>query len=72
MPPTKPSKKRHRISAEHGHDISKYLADLQAKEKPNADQLKLGEELLAKRKAERTKYPTPSSEAMALHDQPKP
>jgi hypothetical protein len=48
---------RHRISAEHGHDITKYLASLRTEEKQHAAQLKHGAELLARRKAEQTKYP---------------
>jgi hypothetical protein len=63
---------RHRISAEHGHDIAKYLVSLRAEENQHADQLKRGAELLAQRKSERTKYPTASSDVMALRDQPKP
>jgi hypothetical protein len=44
---------RHRISAEHGHDITKYLVSLRAEEKLHTVQLQLGRELLARRKAER-------------------
>ena len=62
---------RHRISAEHGHNIAKYLADLRAEEKQHAAQLKRGGELLARRKAERGKYPTLTGEAMALRERPK-
>ena len=62
---------RHRISAEHGHDVAKYLADLRVKERQHAAQLKRGEELLAQRNAERSQYPAPSSETMALRDRPK-
>ncbi len=62
---------RHRISAEHGHDITKYLADLRAEEKQHAAQLKRGAELLAKRKAERGKYPVLTNDAMALRERPK-
>ena len=40
---------RHRISKEHGHDITKHLANLCTEEKLHAPQLKRGEELLAKR-----------------------
>ena len=39
---------RHRISAEHGHDITKYLASLRAEEKQHVAQLKRGKELLAR------------------------
>lgn len=62
---------RHRISTEHDHDITKYLASLRAEENQHAAQLKRGEELLARRKAEQNKYPTTTSEAMALRDRPK-
>jgi hypothetical protein len=41
---------RHRISAEHGHDITKYLADLRVEEKQHALQLRLGKKLLARRR----------------------
>jgi hypothetical protein len=46
---------RHRISTEHGHDITKYLASLRNEEKQHAAQLKRGKELLARRCAERKK-----------------
>lgn len=62
---------RHRISAEHGHDITKYLATLREEEKQHPELLKRGEELLARRKAERKKYPVPSGDALALRDRPK-
>jgi hypothetical protein len=62
---------RHRISTEHGHDITKYLASLRAEEKQYAVQLKHGKELLARRRTERKKYPAPSSEALALRERPK-
>lgn len=62
---------RHRISAEYNHDIAKYLASLRAEEKQHAAQLKRGKELLARRKAERSKYPALSGEAMALRERPK-
>jgi hypothetical protein len=63
---------RHRISAEHGHDISKYLASLRAEEDQHAAQLKRGQELLAQRRAERKNYPATSAETLALRDKPKP
>jgi hypothetical protein len=44
---------RHRISTEHGHDITKYLASLRVEEKQHPVQLKRGKELLARRRAER-------------------
>ena len=62
---------RHRISAEHGHDIANYLADLRAEEKQHAALLKRGEELLARRKAERSKYHALTGDAMALRERPK-
>jgi hypothetical protein len=62
---------RHRISAEHGHDITKYGASLRAEETQHAAQLKRGEELLARRKAERSKYPALTGEAVALRERPK-
>jgi hypothetical protein len=62
---------RHRISTEHGHDITKYLASLRAEEKQHVAQLKRGKELLARRNAERKKYPVLSGKAMALRERPK-
>ena len=62
---------RHRISTEHGHDITKYLTSLRAEEKQHAAQLKRGEELLARRKAARSKYPALTGDAMALRERPK-
>jgi hypothetical protein len=62
---------RHRISTEHNHDIAKYLASLCADEKQHAAQLKRGKELLARRKAERSKYPALAGDAMALRERPK-
>jgi hypothetical protein len=41
---------RRRISAEHGHDITKYLASLRAEQRQHAAQLKRGLELLARRR----------------------
>lgn len=62
---------RHRISTEHGHDITKYLASLCAEEKQHATQIKQGEALLARRKKERSKYPALTGEAIALRERPK-
>ena len=62
---------RHRISTEHGHDITKYLNSLSAEEKQHAAQLKRGKELLARRKAERSKYPALTNDAVALRERPK-
>ena len=62
---------RHRISAECGHDIAKYLASLRVEEKMHAGQLKRGEELLARRKAERNKYPAIAGDAPVLRERPK-
>ena len=62
---------RHRISSEHGHDITKYLASLRAEEDQHAAQLKRGKALLAQRRAERKQYPATSGEALALRERPK-
>ena len=62
---------RHRISKEHGHDITKHLASLRAEEKQHAAQLKRSEELLARRKAERKKYSATTGEVVTLREGPK-
>ena len=62
---------RHRISMEHGHDITKYLASLRTEEKQYAAQLKRGEELLARQRTERKKYPALSGKALALRERHK-
>jgi hypothetical protein len=62
---------RKRISAEHGHDIAKYLADLRAEEKQHNTQLKRGEKLMAQRQRENRKYPVLSSKTMTLREHPK-
>ena len=61
---------RHRISAGHGHDIAKYIASLRADEKQHAAQLKRGQELLARRKANHKKYPATTCEVMLLREHP--
>jgi hypothetical protein len=61
---------RHRISAGHGHDIAKYLASLREDEKQYAPQLKRGRELLARRKAERQKYPVAADDVLLLRERP--
>jgi hypothetical protein len=61
---------RHRISAEHGHDITKYLASLREDEKQYATQLKRGRELLARRKEAQKKYPTATEEVLLLRERP--
>ena len=60
---------RHRISAGHGHDIAKYLASLSEEEKQHAAQLQRGQELLARRKAERNKYATTADDVLLLREQ---
>ncbi len=62
---------RRRISAEFGHDINKYLAYLREEEKQHPEQIQRGRELLARRAAERKKYPETTSDAMVLRDKPK-
>ena len=61
---------RHRISAEHGHDITKYLASLREEEKQYAIQLKRGRELLARRNAERQEYPAATDDVLLLRERP--
>jgi len=62
---------RRRISAEFNHDIAKYVAHLQEMEKEYPDQIRRGKELLAKRDAERQKYPEKIGDSLALRDKPK-
>jgi hypothetical protein len=40
---------RHRISAEHGHDVAKYIASLRLLESQHIKQLEKGKKLLSKR-----------------------
>jgi hypothetical protein len=61
---------RHRISAGHGHDITKYQASLREDERQYATQLKRGRELLARRKAARNKYPAATEEVLLLRERP--
>jgi hypothetical protein len=62
---------RRRISAEFDHDIAKYLAHLREEEKKHPEQIQRGRELLAKRNAERRKYPQKAEDNLALRDKPK-
>lgn len=62
---------RRRISAEFDHDITKYLAYLREQEKQHPEQIQRGRELLARRAAERQKYPKVTGESLALRDIPK-
>ena len=62
---------RRRISAEFDHDITKYLAHLRELEKQYPEQIKRGKELLARRDAERHKYPEKTEDELALRDKPK-
>jgi hypothetical protein len=61
---------RHRISAGHGHNIAKYLASLREEEKLRAAQVKRGQELLARLKAEHRQYPATAEAVMLLREQP--
>jgi hypothetical protein len=61
---------RHRISAAHGHDIAKYLASLHSDGRKHAAQLKRGQELLDRRKAERQSYPAPVEDVLLLRERP--
>jgi len=63
---------RRRISAEFGHDITKYLAYLREEEKQHPEQIQRGRDLLAKRDAERLKYPEKTEDKLALREKPKP
>lgn len=63
---------RRRISAEFDHDIAKYAAHLREMEKGYPVQVQRGKELLAKRAAEREKYPEHPAEKMFLNDKPQP
>jgi hypothetical protein len=63
---------RRRISAEFGHNITKYLAYLREEEKQHPEQIQRGKELLARLTAERKKYPETTGELLALRDKPKP
>jgi hypothetical protein len=62
---------RRRISAEFGHDITKYLAHLREEEKQHPEQIQRGKELLAKRHAERQKYPEKTGNNLALREKSK-
>ena len=62
---------RHRISAAHGHDVAKYLADLRVEEQQHAAQLKRGAKLLGQRKPKAGKYPMLSSATMVPRERPK-
>ena len=60
------------ISAEYGHDVAKYLTALREVEKKYPDQIKRGQEILARRKAERAKYPSPiSGDTLVMRERPK-
>ena len=62
---------RHRISAEFGHDITRYLAHLREEEKQHQEQIQRGKELLAQREVERRRYPEKTEAGLALRDKPK-
>jgi hypothetical protein len=61
---------RRRISAEFGHDITKYVAYLREEEKKHPEQIQRGKELLARRDAERKKYPEKTVDNLALREKP--
>ena len=60
-----------RISAEFNHDIAKSVAHLQEMEKESPDQVRRGKELLAKRDAERRKFPEKTADDLTLREKPK-
>jgi hypothetical protein len=62
---------RRRISAKFNHDIAKYVAHLQELEKEYPDQVRRGKELLARRDAERQKYPEKTEDHLVLREKPK-
>jgi hypothetical protein len=63
---------RRRVSAQFGHDISKYLAHLREEEKKHPEQIQRGKELLARRNAEQQKYPEKAADNLALREKPLP
>jgi hypothetical protein len=62
---------RHRISAEHDHDIAKYLAHLREEEKQWQEQIQRGKQLTQKLKAERQGCPEKTEDTLALREEPK-
>ena len=60
---------RRRISAEFGHDITKYLAILREAEKGHTEQIQRGKDLLARRDAEQ-KCQEAKNKPRALRDVP--
>ncbi|MSU57742.1 MAG: hypothetical protein EXS35_06100 [Pedosphaera sp.] len=63
---------RHQLSAECGHDITRYIAMLREEGKQFQEQIKRGKELTTRLKAEREKYPAKKDDTLALRDKPKP
>ncbi len=63
---------RHQMSAECGHDITRYIAMLREEGKQFQEQINRGKELTARLKAEREKYPAKPDDIFALRDKPKP
>lgn len=61
---------RHQMSAECGHDITRYIAMLREEGKQFQEQINRGKELTARLKAEREKYPAPPDDIFALRDKP--
>lgn len=61
---------RHQMSAECGHDITRYSAMLREEGKQFQEQIQRGKELMARLKAEREKYPAQQDDALALRDKP--
>ena len=62
---------RHQMSAECGHDITRYIAMLREEEKQWQEQIQRGKELTKQLEAERKKYPAKPEDSMALRDKPK-
>ena len=63
---------RHQMSAECGHDITRYFAMLREEEKHFPEQIRRGKELMARLKTERENYPGKAEDPLVLRDKPKP
>lgn len=63
---------RHQMSAECGHDITRYIAMLREEGKQWQEQIQRGKELTKQLEAERKKYPAKTDQTLTLRDKPKP
>ncbi len=62
---------RHQMSAECGHDITRYFALLRAEEEYFPEQIRRGRELMTRLKEERETHPEKTAAPLVLRDQPK-